>query len=265
MQSSVSWRFPIALQILFAIVMMAGVSVLPESPRWLMKHGYMAEASRVIAGLAGTAVDDPVAVAQRNLMSDAIAAQARVKASAKDLLKQGKQQNMRRALVGASTQLFQQLGGCNAVIYYSTILFEENIGLETRLSLILGGVLSVIYAIFALSSFFLVERVGRRKLFLIGTFGQGGAMFITFACLKAGGDENAKGAAVGVSLSSAVAHHQTPFHTFPSPPQTSMEQILHPSTSLPPSSTYTNASALPIYRLLRSHLASPPLVVPGRA
>lgn len=220
-----------ALQILFALIMMSGVAILPESPRWLMKHGYHAEASRVIAGLAGTSVDDPVAVAQRNLMSDAIVAQTQAKASAKDLLKHGKQQNMRRALVGASTQLFQQLGGCNAVIYYSTILFEENINLPTQLSLILGGVLSVVYAIFALSSFFLVEKVGRRKLFLIGTFGQGGAMFITFACLTAGGDQNAKGAAAGVSHSPNVAHFDFPFHAFPRHPTLLAHILVHLPTS----------------------------------
>ena len=194
-----------AFQIFFAIILLAGVAVLPESPRWLIKHGYDAEGLRVIAALEAKSIDDPHAITEKNKISDAIAAQAQAKASAKDLLKGGKQQHLRRALVGASTQLFQQIGGCNAVIYYSTVLFEDSIGLETRLSLVLGGVLSVVYAIFALSSFFLVERVGRRKLFLIGTLGQGISMFITFACLVAPGDanrkaQNAKGGAVGLYL-----------------------------------------------------------------
>lgn len=47
------------------------------------------------------------------------------KAGPKDLLVQGKKQNLRRMLIGASSQVFQQLGGCNAVIYYATILFEN--------------------------------------------------------------------------------------------------------------------------------------------
>ena len=134
-------------------------------------------------------------------ISDALQAQKSAQVARKrDILKGGKQQHLRRALVGASTQLFQQIGGCNAVIYYSTILFENQIGLETRLSLILGGVLSIVYAAFALTSFFLVERVGRRKLFLIGTVGQGLAMFITFGCLQAGSAQAAKGAAFGLYL-----------------------------------------------------------------
>ena len=103
-------------------------------------------------------------------------------------------------MVGASSQVFQQLGGCNAVIYYATVLFENSIGLETRLSLILGGVLSVIYAISACTSFLFVERAGRRKMFLIGSAGQMVAMIITFACLIPGTPETAKGAAVGLFL-----------------------------------------------------------------
>ncbi|WVR08726.1 hypothetical protein IAU60_005784 [Kwoniella sp. DSM 27419] len=197
--SSVSWRFPIAMQILFALILVGGVLVLPESPRWLINHGRHEEGHRVVAALDARSLDDPVAIADTKKIIDAISAQKSAKAaSSKDLLKMGKQQHLRRALVGASTQLFQQIGGCNAVIYYSTVLFENQIGLETQLSLILGGVLSVVYMIFALTSFFLVERVGRRKLFLAGTVGQAVSMFITFACLQAGGKNNAKGAAFGL-------------------------------------------------------------------
>ncbi|OCF56236.1 monosaccharide transporter [Kwoniella mangroviensis CBS 10435] len=197
--SSVSWRFPIAMQILFALILIGGVAVLPESPRWLIAHGHSAEGLKVIAALDARSIDDPVSIADHKKIVDALAAQAAVKANkTRDLLKMGKQQHFRRALVGASTQLFQQIGGCNAVIYYSTVLFENQIGLDTQLSLILGGVLSVVYMIFALTSFFLVEKVGRRKLFLWGTVGQAVSMFITFGCLLPGDAQSAKGAAFGL-------------------------------------------------------------------
>jgi hypothetical protein len=181
--------------------MLAGVQVLPESPRWLMAHGHHEESARVVAALAAKSLDDPIAIKEKNMISDALAAQQTVRAARKsDILKGGKQQHLRRALIGASTQLFQQLGGCNAVIYYSTILFEEQVGLDRQLALILGGVLSVVYAMFALTSFLMVEKVGRRKLFLIGTVGQAVAMFIAFGCLNAGGREAAKGGAFGLFL-----------------------------------------------------------------
>ena len=71
------------------------------------------------------------------------------------------------------------------------------------MSLILGGVNMVVYSIFAASSWWLIEHVGRRKLFLAGTVGQCLSMVIVFACLipQAINPANtgpAKGAAVGL-------------------------------------------------------------------
>lgn len=51
------------------------------------------------------------------------------------------------------------------------------------MSLILSGVNIIVYALFATVSWFIIERVGRRKLFIIGTIGQGCSMALAFACL----------------------------------------------------------------------------------
>lgn len=62
----------------------------------------------------------------------------------------------------------------------------------------MGGVNMIVYAIFATTSWFAVERVGRRKLFLIGTVGQTLSMVLTFGALIPDTRESAKGAAVGL-------------------------------------------------------------------
>ncbi len=56
----------------------------------------------------------------------------------------------------------------------------------------------VVYSIFATASWFLIERAGRRKLFLWGTAGQGLSMVLVFSCLIPGTEAAAKGAAVGL-------------------------------------------------------------------
>ena len=56
----------------------------------------------------------------------------------------------------------------------------------------------IVYAIFATVSWFIIERVGRRKLFLWGTVGQCLSMVLVFACLIPGTTAAAKGAAVGL-------------------------------------------------------------------
>lgn len=66
------------------------------------------------------------------------------------------------------------------------------------MSLLLGGVNMVVYAIFATVSWFIIERAGRRNLFLWGTVGQCLSMVLVFACLIPGTPSAAKGAAVGL-------------------------------------------------------------------
>jgi len=56
----------------------------------------------------------------------------------------------------------------------------------------------VVYSIFATVSWFVIERVGRRKLFLIGSIGQSLSMVLTFACLLPDDEAAARGAAVGL-------------------------------------------------------------------
>lgn len=62
---------------------------------------------------------------------------------------------------------------------------------------VLGGVNVTIYAASACASYFTIETLGRRKMFLIGSWGQCLSMVITFACLIPGTAEAAKGAVFG--------------------------------------------------------------------
>ncbi|KUI63540.1 Sugar transporter STL1 [Cytospora mali] len=199
--ADLTWRFPIAFQIIFALVISIPMFFLPESPRWLLTHERYEEAEIVIAALRGYELDSPETAIERDVIVDSIRASGGFAKSTpfKTLFTGGKTQHFRRMLLGASSQLMQQIGGCNAVIYYFPILFEKSILQGDRnLSLILGGVNMIVYSIFATVSWFIIERVGRRKLFLWGTVGQMTSMVITFACLIPGDPQSAKGAAVGL-------------------------------------------------------------------
>ncbi|KAK8199610.1 general substrate transporter [Phyllosticta capitalensis] len=195
-----SWRFPIAFQVFFGLIVAIFMVGLPESPRWLLTKDRHEEGMRVLAALGGTTVDDDETKLQASVIMDSIRASGHAGGNTTyaDLLTGGKSQHCRRMLIGASAQLFQQIGGCNAVIYYFPILFEDSIDETKNMSLLLGGVNMIVYSIFATSSWFLIERAGRRKLFLVGTVGQCLSMVLVFACLIPGGAENAKGSAVGL-------------------------------------------------------------------
>jgi hypothetical protein len=45
------WRLPIAMQIIFAILVIVLVFGLPESPRWLVNHGQEQEAMEVLCAV----------------------------------------------------------------------------------------------------------------------------------------------------------------------------------------------------------------------
>ena len=199
---NLTWRLPIAFQIVFGVILIVGTWFLPESPRWLLTKDRNEEGINVIAALSGLETTDPETQLQHSLIIDSIKASGHAggKTPMSALFTSGKTQHFRRMLLGSSSQFFQQLGGCNAVIYYFPILFQTSIGTTHNLALLLGGVNMIVYAISATVSWFIVERAGRRKLFLIGTVGQCLSMVLVFACLipNSGQGPSAKGAGVGL-------------------------------------------------------------------
>ncbi|GAA5898032.1 hypothetical protein JCM6882_003311 [Rhodosporidiobolus microsporus] len=199
MESDASWRVPVALQCIFAVILNIMIVWLPDSPRWLISRGHMAEAQRVIAALEPAPLNSEAVVLQVKIIHDALEGQTRQRK--RDLLTGGPSQHFRRVAVGSSSQFFQQIGGCNAVIYFSTVIFEDYLGVERTMALILGSVLATVYAISACISFPLVDRAGRRLLFFVGTIGQAGSMFLIMGCVIPGTESSARyGAVVGLFL-----------------------------------------------------------------
>lgn len=197
---SVQWRFPVALQILFAIIVATGALLLPDSPRWFVKRGYEKEACEVIAKLKNSTPDSDEVLTDFNFMKADVESTTTSQAGWKTVFTFGKTQEFQRLIVGCSGQFFQQFTGCNAAIYYSTLLFEDNLGLDHQLALIMGGVFATVYVLSTIPSFFMIEKVGRRNLYLIGFLGQGLSFVITFSCLIKPSTENSKGAIVGIFL-----------------------------------------------------------------
>lgn len=196
--NSVQWRFPVSLQILFAIFLFIGVIQMPESPRWLIAQKRVQEGKYVLARLNGCSMNDDAIIAEVTMLLDTARRFENKKRSIKDLFTNGKTQNMNRAIIASSTQFMQQFTGCNAAIYYATILFENTLHRSRTLSLIIGGIFATIYFLSTLPTFYLVEHLGRRKMFLIGVSGQCMAFIITFACLTHPSQMHGRGAAVGL-------------------------------------------------------------------
>lgn len=205
--NSIAWRFPVALQLVFAILVVMATAGLPESSRWLVAQGRHDEARTVIARVHNLPEDhEDVEYILSNQQFDAAASGDKMRFS--DLFTRGKTAYFSRMMIGASCQIGQQLSGCNAAIYYATVLFAQIFESDNSrskrairiLSLLLGAVFASVYALFTFPAYYLVDAMGRRNLFLFGITGQAISFFITFACLKARSAQNIKGGAVGLFL-----------------------------------------------------------------
>ncbi|KAI0750946.1 general substrate transporter [Daedaleopsis nitida] len=172
--SSAQWRVPIGLQIILALIMIGGISFLPESPRWLAKHGRNAEALAVISALDGKPHTDQGVRQTYNGILEAVAAEAHFgddSSPLREIFTNGPSQNFRRAFLGVVIQCFQQITGINIITYYATLLFER-LGIDDVKARIIAACNGTEYFLASLIAIFLIDRVGRRPLMLFGSIGQ---------------------------------------------------------------------------------------------
>ncbi len=158
-----AWRWMFWVQTAPALLFFVTLLLIPESPRFLVAKGRIAEASAVLTRLFG-------AEAAKTTLGEISASLAGDHApSLKDIQKPGG--GWRPIIwVGIGLAVFQQLVGINVVFYYGAVLWQA-VGFSEADALkinILSGALSIIACLVSIG---LVDRIGRRPLLLIGSLG----------------------------------------------------------------------------------------------
>ncbi|KAK9327294.1 general substrate transporter [Lipomyces starkeyi] len=171
---SVSWRFPLAFQIIFCSIIYVLCPFLPESPRLLIRKGRNDEALNVLAKLAGKDVSTEDKEVQ-NLYKTILAAFELEMASAvswMDMLR-GKAPvgAVRRMILGCGMQAMNQLSGINITSYYFAYVLIHSVKVSEELSRILSCAGSVNYLVFSLLSYWTIERFGRRRMMMFSSAG----------------------------------------------------------------------------------------------
>ncbi|KAK9235007.1 general substrate transporter [Lipomyces kononenkoae] len=169
-RNQVNWRFPIAFQAVFAAILVCTVLQLPESPRWLIRHGKEMEAKSVFSALADIDINSPLIDEQVNEIIATITAENHGKIS--ELFTFTKKKHFHRVMLAFWNQAMQQVTGINLITYYAATIYENSIGLSPLNSKILAAANGTEYFFASWIAFFTIERVGRRKLMLFGAVGQ---------------------------------------------------------------------------------------------
>ena len=157
------WRWMFGLAVVPAAIFAVGMFFLPESPRWLARRGQMANARTVLARIRGTADVDEEMRAIEVTLSD-----AGEHGTLSDLFAS----SVRPALVvGIGLAVLQQVTGINTVIYYAPIIMQSA-GISSASGAILATAgIGLVNVFMTLVSMWLIDRVGRRPLLLVGTAG----------------------------------------------------------------------------------------------
>ncbi|ODV78535.1 putative sugar transporter [Suhomyces tanzawaensis NRRL Y-17324] len=198
--SSVSWRFPVAFQCFFAIILVCLALYFPESPRWLLKKGRMQDARVVFSALYGLPEDHAMVTAQIDeIMSFVKREQAEGADDIKfsEIFKQGPNRNFHRVCLAFSVQMFQQICGINLITYYAGTIFEQYIHMTPFNARILAACNGTEYFLASLLGLLFIERLGRRFLLFWGAIAQAITMALLTATTWAA--DNGSGSKAGIA------------------------------------------------------------------
>ncbi|KAG8745651.1 hypothetical protein FRC10_007348 [Ceratobasidium sp. 414] len=164
-----SWRLPIAIQFVWAVVLAFGMMLLPESPRYLIKRGRDQDAQCALARLLSLHPEDPEVETELNDIRANLRAEEELgTGSYADCFKQGPNKILTRVMTGIFLQAWQQLTGINFIFYYGTTFFVRS-GISNPFLVTIAT--NVVNVGMTVPGIWAADRVGRRRLLLIGAAG----------------------------------------------------------------------------------------------
>ncbi len=154
-----SWRLMFGLGLIPAILLLFGMWLLPETPRWLILQGKFEQAKRSLSHFFD--------LQQLEKLSQEIQTNLNIKKAKFSDLFHG---NARKVLIiGLALGIFQQFFGINTIMYYGPTIFQAA-GFQTAETQILATFFfGCVNTVMSLICLLLIDRIGRRKLLLSGS------------------------------------------------------------------------------------------------
>jgi len=154
-----AWRWMLGVQAIPAALYFSLVFLVPESPRWLIKHGKNTEAMHVL-----NRIGEPDPDKAFKEVSDSLRTEG------------GKEEKLFSKVYAApifyavAIAMFNQLAGINAIMYYAPRIFEMT-GLGKDGALLQAVSIGLTNMIFTMIAISVIDKIGRKTLMIIGSFG----------------------------------------------------------------------------------------------
>ena len=159
--------------------------ILPESPRYYVKKGRLADAAKALGRVRGQAIDsdyiqDELAeiIANHEYEMQIIPQHGYIQSWTQCFsgsLSNGSS-NIRRTLLGIGMQMMQQLTGINFIFYFGTVFFQQLGSISNPF--LISLVTTLVNVCSTPMAFYIIERLGRRTILLYGSCGMITMQFI---------------------------------------------------------------------------------------
>ncbi|KAI8866858.1 general substrate transporter [Ramicandelaber brevisporus] len=186
--SQASWRAPLGLQVVPAVILGIGMWFMPESPRWLIDNGREDDARAVLVRLrtADNRLNPEVEAEFEEIRQYLINERETSVRSYSELFRP---QLRRRTVLGLGIQAMQQLTGINVIMYYAPYIFLQAGLASVSSSLLAQGINGVINMGMTIPAILYVDRWGRRPTLMSGSFVMGAAYLVIGSVMGALGKE----------------------------------------------------------------------------
>ncbi|KAI3584182.1 general substrate transporter [Fusarium oxysporum f. sp. albedinis] len=178
--SSMSWRLPCIFHMLCPLAAMPGSLMCSESPRWLISIDQTEEARVILAKIhAGGDATSPLVQYEFAEIQATIAAESATHEAASYAEMLSTRSNRWRTFITITLGFFAQWTG-NGVVSYDLPLVLDTVGITSvKDQTLISGCLQIWNFIFSVAASLLIDRLGRRMLYISSFF----IMFIGFATI----------------------------------------------------------------------------------
>jgi len=171
-----SWRWMLGVQAFPSALFLVLIYFIPESPRWLiLKKNETVRALEILRVINPLNCEDELASIKNSSLVDASESKANLFSG----------QYKTPVILAVLFAFFNQVSGINAIIYYAPRIFEMA-GLGAHSSLLSTVGIGLINFIFTLLGINIIDRVGRRILMLVGSFGLIASLFLVAVTFYSG-------------------------------------------------------------------------------